>query len=77
MPKRKRKYITKKQFTKLEIGEKVLICYMIGDAYVAGEPKDDIVLITFKSGPWNGSTLEVYRQQIAHKDWGNKSFPER
>lgn len=77
MPKGKRKHITKKQFAKLEIGHKVLICYMIGDAYVAEEPKDDIVLITFESGPWNGSTLEVYRQQIAGKDWGKTSFPKR
>jgi len=77
MPKGKRKYITKKQFSNLVIGQKVLICYMIGDAYIAGEPKDNIVLVTFKSGSWNGSTLEVCRQQIAHKDWGKKSFPER
>jgi hypothetical protein len=73
----KRKYITKEQFANLQLNDKVLIRYMIGDAYIAGEPKDDIVLVTFKSGTWNGSTLEVYRQQIAHEDWGKKSFQER
>lgn len=63
---------------------------MIGEAYVAGKPmvksaidedgnpiERDCIDIEFKSGPWKGKTLNLIRQQIAHKNWGKKSFPER
>jgi hypothetical protein len=80
----KNKWISSAKFRNLEIGEKVVIRYMIGDAYVAGKPITDSsdpdaydkekIDIRFDSGPWKGKTLKLIRQQIST---GKKPFPDR
>ena len=76
--KKPRYYISIDQFEKLKPGDKVKIRYMLGEAYVASKPytkdaktflgekyKQDTIQIKFESGPWEGKTLELIRQQIS------------
>jgi hypothetical protein len=78
------KWISSAKFKKLKLDDKVVIRFMIGDAYIAGEPvinPDDPdaydkekIDVRFDSGPWKGRTLEIIRQMIST---GKQSFPPR
>lgn len=63
----RKKYLTKEQFAKIEVGDKLYMCWMLGDAYAVSKPDEEgTIMVEFKSGPWKGKTLEMIRQQI-HK----------
>jgi hypothetical protein len=78
MTKRKSRWISKSKFSKLKIGQKVVIRFMMGDAIIASKPinkkgKDadgNIIMqacidVKFNSGPWEGRTLNMLRQQLS------------
>ena len=80
----KSNYISSKKFRELEIDEKVIIRFMLGDAIVASKPNIDLdnseehkretIDIRFDSGPWKGRILNLIRQQISNT---SRSFPPR
>jgi len=78
------KYITSAKFQKLKVGDKIVIRFMIGDAYVANKPimnpedpeavNTEVLDVRFESGPWKGKTLNLCRQQVSNT---GLSFPPR
>ncbi len=79
-------YISKEKFESLELGESVLVRFM-GKGTIISEPffKDGTnengksiqmgnIKIEFGTGPWEGKTLHIARQQIASSDWGLKAY---
>ena len=78
------KWISSARFKELKLDDKVIIRFMIGDAYIAGEPivnhydpdsyDKEKVDVRFTSGPWKGKTLKIIRQMISTD---NRSFPIR
>ena len=80
----KNKWISSAKFKKLKLDDKVVIRFMIGDAYVAGEPVINLIDpkadnaenidIRFSSGPSKGKTLKIIREMISTS---KESFPPR
>lgn len=74
------RWISKSKFKELEVGDELLLRFMIGKNEVSSKPylkdlqdlegnfiKNDCVKVKFYSGPWKGKELELVRQQIKAK----------
>jgi len=76
---RKARWIDRKKFLKLSVGQKVKVRYMFYPGYIAGSPTSsesedsegnkiitDEIPMRFENGPWKDRPFKAIRQQIAH-----------
>ena len=76
---RKARWIDRKKFLTLTIGQKVKVRYIAFPAYITGVPTSkegqdfdgnkiitDEIPIRFEDGPWKDHPFKAIRQQIAH-----------